>query len=425
MINNNGVFSSKNQNLFIINSLINKTYAFNYTYLVENLSYNICQIEEDDILLMIQIKDKTLMPINIDYMIVRKDSMEVICIVKSHNNGYGNQDIENNFINYESYTYYDGIQVCVFNENNRWYISSRDSINGKINVCHNKTLINIFNECCEGVLTMEELNINNYYIFTLLHHRTKNIIPYTNYGCDYKKIIHQHTYNKKTNEEIYENINDKIIKNKRLYFTCYDEFITRLESINKINIQMKKITISGMEIRANGKKYKYETELFQRLKSLRGNKLNLNQTYMELYQKDVLLEYLEYVSNYGARIRNRITNAIKTISKEVLNIYHATRNKQNNELYNILPDTYKKLIYNIHGIFIENRKRNNNKYETYSISIQEVYLFLKQYDELIEIFSERIRLMNILNQSYKELYMVEYCIDTITQTKLMHQEIIF
>ena len=129
--------------------------------------------------------------------------------------------------------------------------------------------------------------------------------------------------------------------------------------MNETNIQNRKITIRGLILIKDGKRYKYETELYKKLKEIRGNNKNTNQVYLELYQKEQLSEYLQYVSPYSQLIINRISISIKTISREILNLYHATRNKQNTELYNKLPELYKKILYKIHGIFIESKKRNN------------------------------------------------------------------
>ena len=121
--------------------------------------------------------------------------------------------------------------------------------------------------------------------------------------------------------------------------------------------------------------------------------------------------------------------SIKTLSKEILNIYHLTRKKQNSNLYDCLAQSYKKVLYDLHRIYV------NQKYEGFiikseemltekkSISVDIVYNYLKSMtcEDLLQIFIDRSQLiekLNEINYEYEEILYVDN-IDIITQIELM------
>ena len=64
--------------------------------------------------------------------------------------------------------------------------------------------------------------------------------------------------------------------------------------------------------------------------------------YLQLYQKDLLLNYLPFESDYSVDILKRINISLKTISEEILNLYYFINNSNN--IFDILPDIYIKII---------------------------------------------------------------------------------
>ena len=119
--------------------------------------------------------------------------------------------------------------------------------------------------------------------------------------------------------------------------------------------------------------------------------------------------------------------SMKTISREILNIYHTTRKKKHQELYKQLPESYKKILYGLHGVYINSKKKEiiNRKPieydETKSITVHDVYYYVKELTsyQLIELFKERIQLLK--NNNFEET-MNHSCIYTLTQTKLMFDD---
>lgn len=208
--------------------------------------------------------------------------------------------------------------------------------------------------------------------------------------------------------------------------------IEKLEEISLSNKNKKKITLIGYSIHIynNGKckgQYDIYNKIYQNIK-INITRDNIYQVYLELYQKNKLTDILPYISKYSYDIRYRLNACMKTISKEILNLYHMTRKKKEKEIYNELPELYKKILYDLHGTYISIRKTEiiDNKDieydETKSISIHDVNNYVKKlsYDILLKIYKERYII--IKSGCFGDMFNKD-CIYTLIQSKLMFPEI--
>ena len=111
---------------------------------------------------------------------------------------------------------------------------------------------------------------------------------------------------------------------------------------------------------------------------------------------------------------------MSTMSREILDIYHMTRNKNNSELYNILPNNYKKLLYQLHSDYILQKNTINN-FTKISIGVNDVYNKLKKLDTsmLINLYLERDVLINMSINKNNILFPIKSCINTKIQSKLL------
>lgn len=215
-------------------------------------------------------------------------------------------------------------------------------------------------------------------------------------------------------------------------FGSYCDIINKINDVSTLNRNKKRITFIGYNINVynNGVcigQCNMYNKVYQNIKK-NIDKNNIYQVYLELYQKNKLMDVLPYISKYSQEIRCRLNMSMKTISKEILNIYHMTRKKKEKEIYVELPELYKKILYELHGIYISTRKHEifENKDieydETKSISVYDVYHHIKNltYENLLKIFRERYIL--IKTDTLKYLFNTE-CIYTLIQSKLMFPEI--
>jgi hypothetical protein len=141
-----------------------------------------------------------------------------------------------------------------------------------------------------------------------------------------------------------------------------------------------------------------------------------------------LNDFLPFFTRYGGEIVKRIHESMKNISKEVLDLYHATRNKKNEVLYNNITNVYKKCIYEIHGRYINTRKNDftQDGVDTKSvevpraINVYNVYNYLKTLPskDLRQLYFDRMKLLE--NKSIT--FLNRSCINTMTQSSLMFKD---
>lgn len=329
---------------------------------------------------------------------------------------------------------YEGTTLIVFNHNNKWHVSTRRCINSeKSSWVKNKSYREMFDEAMDGKFIFEDLDESLCYHFVLVHYRNRNIIDYSSFGNDYKELFHILTTKKYTLDVVERKINN-INYIDICSFPDLSSLLRNLKSISQQNEYNHKITTEGYVLRVydndehTGKftVFKLQTDIYQKLIKIKPNNSNIHQVYLELYQTDLLVHFLPYFTKYSIEITKRLHSSMRTVAKEILNIYHSTRLKKNPDIYNDLNDQYKKILYGLHGLYMQYRKTefidNDTGKITKSINVHDVYNYLKQLPpcELRQIFYER---MLLLDNCVKTLLITD-CIYTKTQSTLMFQHFI-
>jgi hypothetical protein len=239
--------------------------------------------------------------------------------------------------------------------------------------------------------------------------------------------------------EYYDLLN-KINYEKKYNFNSINELYESVNLMNNMSISNKNIQFGGYCIKFyNDDKTTFtihliKTDIYKYVISLINNYPNYSNKYkffLKLYQNNTLSIVLQYFHKYPVDVIRRIHMSIKTLSLEILNIYHLTRKKQNTELYDILSIGYKKILYNLHKIYVQNKftdtKKSFNKNDLFiekkSINDIIVYDYLKQmnHDELVELFENRKILIDNLqkNNINHNNITLKYNLDIITLTELM------
>lgn len=329
---------------------------------------------------------------------------------------------------------YEGTVLMVLNHNDQWYVTTRRCLNASTSLwIRNKSYMDMFNDAIKDKLVLDQLNKNHVYYFVLLHHRNRNIVNYDYLGKQYAYLVHTMTLERSEEgfKEINENLGEAVLYPETLTFSSLDQLQNMLREIGKQDEHNKEISTEGFILKVkndnNFRTYKLQTEIYQKLIKLKPNNSNIHQSYLELYQNDALKDYLLFTSKYQNEVINRINKAIKTVSLEVLNLYHATRRKQNPEVYSALKDNYKKVLYGLHGLYIENRKKDFEESSSHqknkSITIHDVYHFIKNLpsSHLRQLFLERYIM---LDEGKITQYLNPQCIYTTTHTSLMFRDLI-
>lgn len=335
---------------------------------------------------------------------------------------------------------HEGTMLLVFNHNDTWYVSTRRCLDaGKSKWIRNKSYREMFNETIEGKFSLDDLDTNNVYYFILVHYKNRNIIDNTRYGDYYKNVIHVMTTEKYTMNEVDYTINENVTKSELLNYSSLEEVQNSLVNISQNDEINKSVSSEGYILRvyegevgkSRFQSLKLQTSIYQTLMKMKPNNSNLHQIYLELYQKDLLYEFLPYFTKYSNDVIRRINGSMKTMSKEILDLYHKTRNKKNNDIYNNLKDQYKKVIYELHGQYIRNRGKDfvdgiekpQDEQRSKPVRVHDVYHYLKllSSQNLRKLYYERTlmlddgTLLDILNKN---------CMNTRVQTTLMFKDMI-
>jgi len=255
---------------------------------------------------------------------------------------------------------YGGHLVTLFNYDNIWYSLIDNQITNNIPTEFNDIINN--------------LNINYYYLFML---NNNTLIKKNN---KYNLIYVKQKYDLNEINIEYLNIN----KQKRLSFANLNELSFFLYNISQSNIKSSKLTIEGIIIFINNTFIKIQTECYKNVIKLKPKNKNIHIGYLELYQKDLLLNYLPFDTEYSVDILKRINISLKTIAEEILNLYYFI---QNNTCYDILPDIYTNILNDI------NHKYNYSTKNKYSIkiNIHHIYYYIKNMNttQLIDVYKNR------------------------------------
>lgn len=328
---------------------------------------------------------------------------------------------------------YEGTFLIAFYHGDKWYVSTRRCLNAQDSTwVMGNSYYNMFLDAMNGVFTFDELNKDYCYHFVLVHSKNKNIVSYTWLGKNYAELLHVMTTEKYTLNEVKYDINDKVRYVEEEKFDSLENLLQELKHQNDLDIKYQRVTTEGYIVRYYANEIhnspfvnmKLQTEIYETIMRMKPNNSNINQCFLELYQSDKLADFLPFFTRYGGEVVKRIRNSMKNLSKEVLDLYHMTRNKKNDELYSGLTNVYKKCIYEIHGNYIKNRKQDfqdgvdNKSVEVpRSVNVFDVYNYLKALPpkDLRQLYYDRMSLL----ENPKMSFLNKNCIYTMTQCAIM------
>ena len=322
---------------------------------------------------------------------------------------------------------YPGINLYLFNHNDNWILSSENLLNIHYDNKGYGTLDDILKKLLLKI-NIDELDKKYYYHIIFQNNKTKNFVDNCLINNENNEFIFISAY-QKYNYKIVDCEIININKIQNLHFSCVDEMIIKLDYISYDNKINKKLTYSGFNVKVYDEEkqtnniYIY-SDIYKKINDNMIEGDNIYKIYLELYQKNKLSNILPYLSKYSNEIIHRLNMSMKTLSREILNIYHTTRKKKHQEMYKLLPELYKKILYGIHGVYINSRKKDLiNRVpvdydETKSITVHDVYYYVKEltHYQLIQLFKERTELLK--NSNFNNI-MSGDCIYTLTQAKLM------
>ena len=402
-----------------IDSLEEKTLDALKLKLQENNHTNLTFKEDDDLILIHHNKfgDSELKLTNLENQcrnIIFTKNLEPICY---HFNDiiYNPDDISN--INFDTAAVQESIEgttLMCFHHNDKWFTSTRRCIDASSStwiphLSYKQLMVDILCSNMEDKSEekMEE-KVNEFfrlldkklcYFFVLIHPNNKNIVTYdqndyNNFSKKKKYLIHFMTRVKGSVNEILVdkseslyNFEGGIIKKSPEYEKCDVDTINKiLSQMNKNNTASKYVLHEGIVIRYykdNGScvVIKLQTSKYRRVKEIKPNNNNEQQSYLELFKTNNLSEYLDICTSKTiinkAKIIKRLSEMFVNLSTEVLILYFKTRDKQNPETYNNLTKNYKDILFKLHGIY-KKKCKDNTTDEKVKLTRTDVYQLLKE-----------------------------------------------
>lgn len=320
---------------------------------------------------------------------------------------------------------FNSVHIALFNNCNQWYVASDSSI-AQLECSKNIYSRILCNLLHEYNIELTKLDCKITYHLMIAHPSLSKITQH-----DLKSITLLWTCDQNIN---LVDIDTPFTKNLK-YFSCLDELQISLEIECNNDMINKSLSFGGYFIKipyVNGNKPQFvcsvmRSNLYKHILSILPKNDNKYISYLELYQKNELSDIIVYIHKYPNDVIRRINMAIRTLSKEILNIYHLTRKKQNFILYTNLSPRYKKVLFELHKIYV-NQKHTEvapkmQLIEKKSISVDIVYDYIKSINvcDLLQIFKDRTEIINALT---KENYKLEGVfnlndIHIVTQIELM------
>ena len=342
----------------------------------------------------------------------------------------------------------DSKHLCLFNDNNEWVVDILFEYDKCTDVLQKENdqkryeydinlLSNAFSELNIDLELVDKKYIYHFLLFNNLYKQIGHSKSISRINLLWVNDNNQNIIN----ENLICDEIKKVHLEKKIHFSCLDELLTSLEIMNNNDIINKNIIYGGYCVKViSDNKYIFcilRTDIYINIINILPNHENKYIKFLELYQFNKLNDVIPFLHKYPSDVVRRINMSIKTISKEILNIYHLTRRQQNPELYNSLPSNYKELIYNLHKIYVTEKcdeymtvPIDKTNFETEleyrkkkSVSVDIVYNYLKNMKnhDLLKIFEYRKILIDTLhniNYDYSHIFYIDN-IDLTVQLELM------
>ncbi len=290
--------------------------------------------------------------------------------------------IEDNKIKWKDVSVYNCFKetmLVLYNYNDEWKISTIRNPNAFESYWNSKESYgDAFKTYLKDIKIKEKhLNKKYCYFFIYIDKKNKTLV-------DYSKILNNNNYRVGILTGIYKKYTMKPIicdnpfkKTTEITNGIFNQENTRIENIKNYDqlkdllrkhskriMNDKVFDFAGYTLKANGRIMIMRPKAFRKVELMRPNHSNEYTCYLELYQKNKLLDYLDsiFISDKSKdKILNIIDESFKQMTKEILKIYHDTRNHQNKALFELLPkSSYQNILFDIHGIYIKRKKESNN-----------------------------------------------------------------
>ena len=252
----------------------------------------------------------------------------------------------------------DGTMISVFYNNDEWIISTRSTIGAKCKWSSNKLFEELFEESNKSI-NFDLLDKTLFYTFVLIH--PENIIV-TKYTCPNVILVSVGTV---TEDNKYKNLKLDNIKG----YTGYTPVLYRFNSYEEAKEYVKTLSHEkqGLVLKY-GDNLEYRSKIrnsnYNYVKSLKGNTNNLRFLFFELLESDNIKDHLTFFPE-NTELFLELEKKYNHLVSEVFKYYRLFHIKKQIKIEK-MPYLLRPLCYEIHNLYIENKKNNNVYITTYN-----------------------------------------------------------
>ena len=243
----------------------------------------------------------------------------------------------------------DGTMINYFNHNNNWYISTRSCLNAECKWNNENTFKELIEDTQSDELSKlddNKFNKNYSYTFVLTHPKNRIVTKY-----DTAKLILVNVVNINNYEtgDIYKSEFTNFNKPQRYNFENLDEL---KDNLNKLDYRQQ-----GFVIKLGNLRFKLRNEKYTFVKNLKYNTYSKLLLFLKLYKSNKTTEYLKYFPEDSEKFKE-YKNLINILITCIFSHYSGKFIKKNNI---VIPQLYKKTIYNIHSIYLSRTHGPNQR----------------------------------------------------------------
>jgi hypothetical protein len=243
---------------------------------------------------------------------------------------------------------HEGTTIVTFYAHDSWYITTKRCLDAYTSFWNQSISFgNMFDEV--RTFSMDDLDKSYIYYFILSHPDNTNIVsPDKLKACTYHVLTLDAEF-----KPVTITIDDKTPIPTKMEFGSIDDVKQKVKEYDAHDRKKHKVSTVGMVGMHITKDFKvtlltYPTSLYSYLMTIKPNKGNQYQGYLELYQRNQLKDFLKYSSGSYMSITRFLSTLFRILSYEINDIYHMTRQRANPEIYALLPKIYRHVLYLTH-----------------------------------------------------------------------------
>jgi hypothetical protein len=276
-------------------------------------------------------------------LILEKETNKIVCNTFSKSDD-DIKNFEENWTNIEIEEAIDGTQIRLYNYRGKWICATTRKIDAlKAMFYTKKTYYELFMEASVN-LNYNDLDVKHCYSFVLCHPDNRIVVKY-----DMPKLYHVLTRDMETQLEV-NYVIPNIEKPITYEFKNAEDMVNVIQNENKINKEGYILKLTNND---NIKRHKIRTNIYERVRELRGNDRNILFVFFSLYSNDKLKDFNFYYPEYSTLFSSFCKNV--NIMTNMIHKEYMDKNIHRTITYSTMIWHFKPTVYKLHKQYYETK----------------------------------------------------------------------